>query len=211
MSVSQISLSFVSDFLQPHGLQHARPPCPSPTPRVYTRSWSLNRWCHSTFSPSVVPFSSLLQSFPASGSFPMSQFFPSGGQSIGVSASPSVHPMNIQDWLPLELTGLISLQSKGLSRVFSSTTVQKHRFFGTQPSLWSKSHICTWLLEKPQLCLDGPLSAKWCLFILIHKSIRCTENCNACRQQRSTERAQFFSMRTPDCTLHNHHFKSWTI
>ena len=130
---------------------------------------------------------------------------------LGSSASASVLPMNIQDLFPLELTGLISLQSKGLSRVFSSTTVQKQQFFGTQPSLWSKSHICTWLQEKPQLCLDGPLSAKWCLFILIHKSIRGTENCNACRQQRSTERAQFFSLRTPDCALHNHHFKSWTI
>ena len=130
---------------------------------------------------------------------------------LGSSASASVLPKNIQDLFPLELTGLISLQSKGLSRVFSSTTVQKQQFFGTQPSLWSKSHICTWLLEKPQLCLDGPLSAKWCLFILIHKSIRGTENCNACRQQRSTERAQFFSLRTPDCALHNHHFKSWTI
>ena len=118
-----------------NGLQHARPPCPSPTPRVYSNSCSLSRWCHPVISFSVVPFSSRLQSFPASGSFPMSQFFPSGGQSIGVSASASVLPMNIQDWFPLGLTGLISLQSKGLLRVFSNTTVQKQQFFGTQLSL----------------------------------------------------------------------------
>ena len=104
-------------------------------------------WCHPAISSSVLPFS-CLKSFPASGSFPMSQLFASGGQSIGVSASISVLPMNIQDWFPLGLTGWISLQSKGLSRVFSNTTVQKHQFFSTQPSLWSNSHICTWLLEK---------------------------------------------------------------
>ena len=109
--------------------------CPSPTPGAYRNSCLLSRWCHPTISSSVVPLSSCLQSFPASGSFPRSQFFVSGGQSIGVSASASVLPKNIQDWFPLGLTGLISLQSKGLSRVFSSTTIQKHQFFGAQPSL----------------------------------------------------------------------------
>ena len=113
----QFSRSVVSDSLQPHGLQHARPPCPSPTPKVYSDSCPLSRWCHPTISSSVVPFSSCLQSFPASGSFQMNQFFASGGQSIGVSASASVLPMNIQDWFPLGWTGWISLQSKGLSRV----------------------------------------------------------------------------------------------
>ena len=120
-----------------------------------TNSWSLlklmskSRWWHPTNSSSVIPFSFHLQSFPASGSFQMSQFFTSGSQSIGASASASVLPMNIQDWFPLELTGLISLQSKGLSRVFSNTTVQKYQFFGAQLSLWSNSHIHTWLMEKP--------------------------------------------------------------
>ena len=124
--------------LRPNRLQHARPPCPSPTPRVYSNSCLLSRWCHSAISSSVIPFSSSLQSFPASGSFPVSQLFPLGGQSIRASASASVLPMNIQDWFPSGLTGLISLLSKGLSRVFSNTTVQKHQFFGTQPSffLW---------------------------------------------------------------------------
>ena len=112
------------------------------------RFMSLNWWCHPTISSSVIPFSSCLQSFLASGSFPRSQFFTSGGQSIGVSASASVLPMNIQDWFPLGLTGLISLQSKALSRVFSNTTVQKHQFISTQLSLWSNSHIHIWLLEK---------------------------------------------------------------
>ena len=135
--------------LQPHGLQHARPPCPSPTPGVYSNSCPLSWWCHPTISSSVIPFSSRLQSSPASGSFPMSQLFTSGGQSIGVSASASVLPMNTQDRSPLGWTGWISLQSKGLSRVFSNTTVQKHQFFGAQLSLWSNSHIHTWLLEKP--------------------------------------------------------------
>ena len=124
MSV-QFSRSVVSDSLQPHGLQHSRPPCPSPTPRVYSNSCPLSQWCHPTTSSSVTPFSSHLQSFPASGSFPMSQFFASGGQIIGVSVSASVLPMNIQDWVHLGLTGLIFLLSKGLSRVFSNTTVQK--------------------------------------------------------------------------------------
>ena len=117
------------DSLEPHGFQHTRPPCPSPTPGVYSISCPLSRWCHPTSSSSVIPFSFRLQSLPASGSFQMSQFFPSGGQSIGVSASASVLPMNIQDWFPLGWTGWISLQSKGLSWVFSNTTVQKHQFF----------------------------------------------------------------------------------
>ena len=124
----------MSNSLWLHGLQHARPPCPSPTSGVYPNSWPLNQWCHPTISSSVVPFSSHLQSFPATGSFLMSQFFASGGQSIGVSASASVLPMNIQNWFPLGWTGWMSLLSKGLSRVFSNTTVQKHQFFGAQLS-----------------------------------------------------------------------------
>ena len=129
------SHSVVSDSLWPHELQHARPPCPSPTPRVYSNPCPLSWWCHPTISSSVVPFSSRPQSFPASGSFQMSQLFASAGQSVGASASASVLPMNIQDWFPLVLAGLISLQSKGLSRVFPSTTVQKHQCFCTQLSL----------------------------------------------------------------------------
>ena len=121
--------------LQPHEPQHASPPYPSPTARVYPNPCPLSRWCHPTISSSVVPFFSCPQSFPASGSFQMSQLFTSGGQSIGVSASTSVLPMNTQDWSPSEWTGWISLQSKGLSRVFSNTTIQKHQFFGAQPSL----------------------------------------------------------------------------
>ena len=145
----QFSCSFVSDSSWPHGLQHARPPCPSPTPKACLNSCPSSQWCHPTISSSVIPFSSCLQSFPASESFQISQLFASGGQSIGVSASTSVLPMNIQDWFPLGWTGWIFLQSKGLSRVFSNTTVQKHQFFGIQPSLWSNSHIQTWLQEKP--------------------------------------------------------------
>ena len=129
------SHSVVSNSLRPHGLQHARPPCPSPAPGVHPNSCPLSRWCHPTTSFSVVPFSSCLQSCPASGSFSVSQFFSSGGQSIGVSASTSVLPMNTQGWSPLEWTGWISLQSKGLLRVFSNTTVQKHQFFGAQLSV----------------------------------------------------------------------------
>ena len=135
MSSVQFSCSVVSNFLWPHGLQHSKPPCSSPTPRVHSNSCPLSPWCHPTISSSVIPFSSHLQSFPASGSFPMSQFSTLGGQNIGVSASASVLPMNVQDWFPLGWTGWISLQSKGLSRVFSNTTVQKHQFFGTQLSL----------------------------------------------------------------------------
>ena len=137
LSLVQFSHSVMSDSLQPHGLQHTRPPCLSPTPGVYSNSRPLSRWCHPTVSFSVVPFSSCLQSFPASGSFPMSQLFSSGSQSIGVSASTSILPMNIQDWFPLGWTGWISLQSKGLSRVFSNTTVHKYQFFATQLSFLS--------------------------------------------------------------------------
>ena len=162
--------SVMSDSLQPHGLQHARPPCPSPTPGACSNSCPWCQWCHPTISSSVIPFSSSLQSFPASGYFPVSQFFASGsqsigasasalvlqmnqlftsgGQSIGVSASTSVLSKNTWDWSPLGWTGWIFLQFKGLSRVFSNTTVQKHQFFGTQLSLESNSHIHTWLLEK---------------------------------------------------------------
>ena len=144
----QFSHSVMSNSLQPHGLQHIRLPCQSPTLGAYSNSCPSSRWCHPTISSSVIPFSSCPQSFPASGSFPTSQIFASGGQSIGASAS-AVLTMNIHDWFPLELTGLISLQSKGLSRVFSNTTIQKHQFFRAQLSLCSNSHICTWLLEKP--------------------------------------------------------------
>ena len=131
--------------LQPHEPQHTRLPCLSPTLRVHPNSCPLSRWCHPAISSSVVPFSSYPQSFPASGSFQMSQPFASGGQSIGVSASTLGPPMNTQDWSPLGWTGWISLQSKGLSRVFSNTTVQKHHFFGAQLSLQFNSHIHTWL------------------------------------------------------------------
>ena len=129
------SRSVVSDSLQSHELQHARPPCPSPTPGAYSNSCPLRRWCHPTISSSVIPFSSRLQSFPASGSFQMSRFFASGSQSFGVSASTSVLSMNTQDWSPLGWTGWISLQSKGISRAFSNPTVQKHQLFGTRLSL----------------------------------------------------------------------------
>ena len=141
-SLGQINMSFQFSSvtqscltLRPQGLQHSRPPCPSPTPRACSDSCPLSRWCHPTISSSVIPISSYLQSFPVSTSFPMSQFFASGGQSTGVSALPSVLPMNIQDWFPLGLCGLISLQSKGLWRVFLNTTDQTHQFFGAQLSL----------------------------------------------------------------------------
>ena len=135
LSSVQFSRLVVSNSLQPHELQHARPPCPSPTPRVHPHPCPFSRWCHPTISSSVVPFSFCPQSFPTSGSFQMSHLFASGGQSIGVSASTSVLPVNTQDWSPLGWPGWISLQSKGLSRVFSNTTVQKHQFFGAQLSL----------------------------------------------------------------------------
>ena len=135
----------MSDSLLPHGLQQARPLCPSPTPRVYSNSCPLSQWCPPTISSSVAPFSSCPQSFPASGSFPVSLLFASDGQGTGASASASILPMNIQSWFPLGLTDLILL-SKRHSRVFSKTTIQKQQFFGSQLSLWSKSHICPSLL-----------------------------------------------------------------
>ena len=154
------SCCIMSNSLQPHELQHIRLPCPSLSPGVCANSCSLSWWCYLTISSSGALFSFYLQSLPASGSFPISQFFASGGQSIGVSAD---LPMNIQGWSPLGWTDLISLQSKGFSRVFSNTAVRKHQFFDVQPSLWSNSHIHTWLLEKPSLWLDRPLSV---LFII---------------------------------------------
>ena len=144
----------MSNSLWPHGLQHARPPCPSPTPEACSNSCPSSRWCHPTISSSVIPFSSCLQSFLASGSFPRSQFFATGGQSIGASASASVLPMNVQDWFPWGLTSWISLQSKGLSRVFSNTTVQKHHSLALS-FLYSST-----LTSIPKLWLDGPLLAK---------------------------------------------------
>ena len=145
---NHFSHSVVSNSLWPHGLQQARNLCPSATPRACSNSCPLSRWCHPTISFSAIPFSSCPQSFPASGSFPMSLFH-IRYQSIGVPASASILPMNIQDRFPLGLTDWISLQSKGLSRVFSNTTVQKHQFSSAQLSLWSHSHIYVWLLEKP--------------------------------------------------------------
>ena len=145
----QFSRSVVSDPLWLHGLQHIRLPCPSPTPGACSNSCPLSWWCHPTISSSVIPFSSSLQSFPASGSFPKGQFFGLGDQSIGVSPLPSVLPMNIQYWFPLGLTGLISLLFKGHARVLFNTTVQKHQFFSAQLYLYSESHIHTRLLEKP--------------------------------------------------------------
>ena len=150
----------MSGFLQPYGLQHTRLPCPSPSPRACSNSCLLSQWYHPTISSSVIPFSSCPQSFQASGSFPASRLFASGGQSIQASVSASVFPTNIHGCFPLGLTGLIYLESKGLSRVFSSTTVQKHQFFSTQPSLWSNSHIHTWLLEKPKRWLYKSLLAE---------------------------------------------------
>ena len=156
----QFSRSVVSDSLWPHELQHAKPPCPSLTPGVHPDSCPTSQWCHPAISSSVIPFSSCPQSFPASGSFPVSQLSASGGPSIGLSASTSIPPMNTQDWSPLGWTGWISLLSKRLSRVFSNTTVRKHQFFSAQLSSYSNSHIHTWPLEKPYPWLDGPLLAK---------------------------------------------------
>ena len=144
----QFSRSVVANSLWPPWTQHAMPPCPSPIPGVYPHSCQLGWWCHPTISSSVIPFSSCPQSFPASWSFQMSQLFTSGGQSIGVSASASILPMNTQDW-SLGRTGWISLQTKGLSRVFSNITVQKHQFFSAQLSLLPNSYIHTWPLDKP--------------------------------------------------------------
>ena len=154
MCLVLFSWSVMSDFLWLHGLQHARLPCPLPALGACSNSCPSSWCCHPTISSSIIPFSSCLQSFSASESFLMSWLFASGGQSIGASASASVLPMNIPDWFPLGLTGLISLQCKGLSRVFSNTTVQQHQFFSTQLSLWSNSHIHTRLLEKPQPWLE---------------------------------------------------------
>ena len=147
----QFRHSVVSDSLRPHELQHARPLCPSPAPRVHSDSRPSSQWCHPAISSSAVPFSSCPQSLPASNSFPMSQLFSWGGQITGVSALASVLPKNTQDWSPSEWTGWISLQSKGLSRVFSNTTFQKHQFFGAQPSSQSNSHIHTWLWKNHSL------------------------------------------------------------
>ena len=148
--------SLMSDSLQPHELQHARPPCPSLTPGVHSNSHPSSRWCHTSISSSLMPFSSCLQSLPASETFPMSQLLAWGGQTIGVSALASLLPKNTQDWSPLEWTGWISFQSKGLSRVF--LRVQKHELFSAQLSSQSNCHIHTWLLEKPWL--DRTLLAK---------------------------------------------------
>ena len=148
-SSSQFSCSVVYNSLRPHESQHARPPCPSPTPGVHSDSRTSSQWCHPAISTSVVPFSSFPQSLQASESFPMSQLFTWGGQSTGVSAVASFLPKKSQGWSPSEWTGWISLQSKGLSRVFSNTTGQKHQFFSAQPSSQSNSHIHTWPLEKP--------------------------------------------------------------
>ena len=145
----QFSRSVVSDSLRPHESQHTRPPCPSPTPGVHSNSCPMSQWCHPAISSSVVPFSSCSKSLPTSESFSMSQLFAWGGQSIAVSALASVCSKNTQDWSPLEWTSWISLQSKGLSRIFSNTTVQKHQFFKAQLSSQSNSHIHTWPLEKP--------------------------------------------------------------
>ena len=147
-SSDEFSRSVVSNSLQPHELQHARPPCPPPSPGVHSDSHPSSQWCHPAIPSSVVPFSSCPQSLPASESFPMSQLFAWGGQSTGVSALATFLPKKSQGWSPLEWTGWISLQSKGLSRVFFNTTVQKHQFFGAQPSSQSNSHIHTWPLEK---------------------------------------------------------------
>ena len=161
----QFSRSVVSDSLRPYESQHARPPYLPPTPRVYLNSCPSSRWCHPTISSSVIPFSSCPQSLPVLGSFPMSQLFTWCGQSIGVSASASVLPMNTQDWSPLGWTGWISLQSKGLSRRFSNTTVQKHQFFSTQLSSQSNSHIHTWpqraVRISKQYCVECPLQGSF--------------------------------------------------
>ena len=149
ISSVQFSRSVVSDSLQPHESQHTRPPCPSPTPGVHPDSHPSSQWCHPAISSSVIPSSSCPQSLSASGSFPMSQLFPWGGQSTRVSALASFLPKKSQGWSPSEWIGWISLQSKGLSRLFSNTTVQKHQFFSTQPSSQSNSHIHTWPQEKP--------------------------------------------------------------
>ena len=154
------SCPVMSDSLWPHGLQLARPPCPSPSPKVSPSSCPLHQWCHPAISSSAALFAFCPQSFPASGTFPMSQLFASDDQNTTASASTSALPMCIQGWFPLRLTGLISLLSKGLSRVFSSTTVWKHQFFGFLSFLWFSSHNCTWPLGRPWSWLYRPLSAE---------------------------------------------------
>ena len=157
----------MSDSLQPRGPQHSGLPCPSLSPGVYSDSCPLSQWCHPTISY-CWPFFLLLSIFPSIRVFSVSWLFASGGQSIGTSVSASILPINIQCWFTLGLTGWISLQSKGLSRAFSNTTVQKHQFFSTQPSLGCNSHTRTWLLERPQLWLDWPLLTTWCLYFIMH-------------------------------------------
>ena len=203
----QFSHSVMSDSLRPHGLQHARRPCPSPTLGVFPNSCPLSRWCHPTITSSVVPFFSRLWSFPASGSFQMSQLFASGSQNVGVSVSASVLPMNIQDWLDL-------LSSKRLSRVFSNTTVPKHQFFGTKLSLQSNSHIYTWLLDIGR-CYYYPIlqRRKWRLkelkkFIQHHKMVRVVlksgpSDCKAC--------AAYLSLHTEPFVWVARTFASWDI
>ena len=157
MASVQFSHSIVSDFLQPHGLRHARIPCPSPTPGAYSNSCPSSRWCCPNIASSVIPFSFCPKYFPVSGSFTVTHLFASGGQNTGVSALASALPINIQDWFPLGLTGLISFLSKGLSRVCSSSTVQRHQFFGTQPFLLSSSHIVHDYWENHKFDLHAPL------------------------------------------------------
>ena len=174
LSSVQFSRSVVSDSLRPHESQHARPPCPSSTPGVHSNSCPSSRWWHPAISSSVVPCSSCPQSLPASGSFPTSQLFAWGGQTFGVSALASVLQMNTQDWSPLEWAGWISLQSKGLSRVLSNTTVQKHQLFGAQCFSQSNSHIHTWPLEKTiamtrQTCVGKVMSL---LFNMLYKLVK---------------------------------------
>ena len=159
--------SVISTSLWPHQLQYARLPCPLPSPGVCSNSCWLSQWYYATISSCVIPFLPCLQSFPASGSFPVNRLFTSSGQSIGASVSASVLPMNIQGWFPLRLTGSISLQSKRFSRVFSSTTIQKHNFFGTQPSLLSNFHIHIWLLVKIALTIWTFISKVMSLFFNI--------------------------------------------
>ena len=170
ISSVQFSHSVVSDSLQPHESQHTRPPCPSPTPEVHSNSHPLSQWCHPSISSSVVPFTSCLQSLPVSESFPMSQLFGWGGQSTGVSALASFLPKNTQDWSPSEWTGGISLQSKGLSRVFSNSTVQKHQFFGAQLSSQSNSYIHTSkTLSKSYISLSKSVRVKLRIWFFFHK------------------------------------------
>ena len=163
----------MSNSLQPHGLQYAKLPYPSPSPEACSNSCPLSQWCHPTISSSVIPFSSCLLSFPESGSFPKSQFFTSGGQSIGVSASASAFPKTIQGWFPLGLTGFTSLQSKGLSRVFSSTAIQKHQFFGFQPFLWSSSYMIHYTTTGKTIALTAQTFVSKVMSLLFNTLSRC--------------------------------------